>query len=290
MALQPFGDRDGYIWYNGSLMPWREANFHVLSHGLHYASCVFEGERAYGGKIFKMREHSDRLINSGKILGFDIPYTADQLDAAKMEVVKANNLVDCYVRPVSWRGGEQMGVSAPLTKIHTAIAAWEWPSYFSPEIKANGIKLTQGRWARPAPNTAPVHAKASGLYMICTVGKSEAEAKGFHDCLMLDYRGNVAEATGANFFMLQAGKLHTPTPDCFLNGITRQTVIELAGLRQIPVVERFIKPDELKDAEEIFVTGTAAEITPVGQIDDLSFKVGPTTRQLMEDYAKLVRA
>jgi branched-chain amino acid aminotransferase len=289
-APKSFDDRDGFIWMDGKMLPWREANVHILTHALHYASSVFEGERAYGGKVFKLREHSQRLLKSGELLGFKIPYSAQQLDDATNEVIHVNKLQDCYVRPLAWRGSEQMGVAAQQSKIHTAIAVWDWPSYFSPEIKAKGIRLTRCRWARPAPNTAPTAAKAAGLYMICTMGKHEAEAQGFQDALMLDYRGFVAEATAANFFMVQDGKIHTPTPDCFLNGITRLTVMELARLRQIPVIERFIKPEELAKADEIFLTGTAAEVTPVGSIDELAFKVGPVTLQLMDDYAKATRA
>jgi len=289
MALIPFDDRDGFIWLDGKLIPWRDAKIHVLTHGLHYASSVFEGERAYNGKIFKLREHSERLHKSAGILGFKIPFSAELIDAASNEIIKANNVTNGYVRPVAWRGSEVMGVAAQQSKIHVAIACWEWPSYFSPEARARGIKLTMAHWARPAPDTAPTASKAAGLYMICTISKHEAEARGFNDALMLDYRGRVAEATGANFFMVKDGRLHTPTPDCFLDGITRRTVMGLARLRQIEVVERAIMPDELAAADEIFLTGTAAEVTPVGQIDAMEFQVGPITRQLAEDYEKEVR-
>ena len=285
----PFHEMDGWIWYDGKLVPWRDATLHVLTHALHYASCVFEGERVYGGEIFKLRAHTDRLIKSAKILGFDLPYSADEIDAACKETAKANNIDDGYVRPVAWRGSEQMGVSAPGTKIHVAIAVWPWPSYFSPDARTKGISMKTSSWRRPAPDTAPVHAKASGLYMICTMSKHQAEAAGFDDALMLDWKGRVAEGTGANIFVMFAdGKINTPPPDCFLDGITRQTVIELAKKRGYEVVERHIEPTELKNAMEIFVTGTAAEVTPVGRIDDLTFTVGPITTSLIADYDQLV--
>ncbi|HEX6980449.1 MAG TPA: branched-chain amino acid aminotransferase [Alphaproteobacteria bacterium] len=287
--LVPFDDRDGYIWFNGKLIPWREAKIHVLSHGLHYASAVFEGERAYDGHIFKSREHSERLIKSGKILGFDVPYTAEELDRAKIETMKANNLTDCYVRPIAWRGSEMMGVSAQATKINVAIATWQWPSYFSPELREKGIRMCWAKWNRPAPNTAPTAAKATGLYMICTMSKHAAEADGYHDALMLDWRGQIAEATGANVFLVIDGEIHTPKPDCFLDGITRRTVIELARQRQYKVIERAIMPNELARAQEVFLTGTAAEVTAVGEIGEYKFTVGPVTRNLRDDYAKLVR-
>lgn len=284
-----FHDRDGFIWYDGEMVPWRDANLHVLSHALHYASCVFEGERVYGGKIFKLREHTDRLINSGRILGFEIPYSADEIDAACVACCEANDIVEGYVRPVAWRGSEQMGVSAQATKIHVAIAVWPWPSYFSPEARTKGIKLRTTEWRRPAPDTAPVHAKAAGLYMICTMSKHAAEADGFDDALMLDWEGRVAECTGANIFLVMPdGKIHTPTPDCFLDGITRRSVMELAEKRGYEIVERRIWPDEVATAKEIFVTGTAAEVTPVGAIDDHTFTVGEVTQTLMADYDRLV--
>jgi branched-chain amino acid aminotransferase len=287
--LIPFDDRDGFIWLNGKLVPWREAKIHVLTHALHYASAVFEGERAYNGHVFKSREHSERLINSGKILGFDVPYTAEQLDRAKVETMKANNLTDCYVRPIAWRGSEMMGVSAQATKINTAIAVWPWPSYFSPELREKGIRLTMARYQRPAPNTAPTSAKATGLYMICTISKHEAEAQGYQDALMLDWRGQIAEATGANIFLVINGEIHTPKPDCFLDGITRRTVMDLARQRQYRIHERAIMPDELGKAQEVFLTGTAAEVTPVGEIAQYKFKPGEITKNLMDDYSKLVR-
>jgi len=289
MESIPFDDRDGVIWFNGELIPWRDGTLHVLSHALHYASSVFEGERSYGGSIFKLTEHSERFAFSAQTLGFEIPYSVAEIDAACIETCKANDIIDGYVRPVAWRGSEMMGVSAQETKINVAIAAWAWPSYFSPEARMKGIRLKTSEWRRPSPETAPVHAKAAGLYMICTLSKHAAEAEGFDDCLMLDWRGHVAEATGANIFIsFGDGKLHTPTPDCFLNGITRRTVIELAEKRCIEVIERTILPDELKDATEIFLTGTAAEVTPVGEIDDLSFTVGDITKWMMDDYDKAV--
>ena len=285
----PFHEMEGWIWYDGKLVPWREANLHVLTHALHYGSCVFEGERVYSGQIFKLREHTNRLIKSAEILGFEIPYSADEIDAACRETAKANNIDDGYVRPVAWRGSEQMGVSAPGTKIHVAIAVWTWPSYFSPEARTKGISMITSKWRRPAPDTAPVHAKASGLYMICTLSKHEAEAAGYDDALMLDWKGRVAEATGANIFLMFGdGKIVTPPTECFLNGITRITVIELAKKRGIEVIERHVEPSELKNVKEIFVTGTAAEITPVGRIDNLTFTPGAITKALIEDYDRLV--
>lgn len=288
MSIIPFDDRDGFIWWNGELKPWREANLHVLSHGLHYGSCVFEGERVYGGKVFKLTEHSQRLIDSGKILGFDVPFTAEELDAATMEAVKANNITDGYVRPVAWRGSEMMGVAAQTTKINVAIACWAWPSYFSPEARLRGIRLKISPWKRPAPDTAPTKSKAAGLYMICTLSKHEAEREGYEDALMLDYRGQVAEATGANIFLVIDGKLHTPTPDCFLDGITRRTVIDLAKRRGLEVIERAILPEELANAQEVFLTGTAAEVTPVREIGPYSFTPADITKMLVEDYDKEV--
>ena len=284
-----FDDRDGHIWYDGKLVPWRDSQLHVLSHGLHYGSCVFEGERVYGGEVFKLREHTQRLIESAAALGIELPYSLDELERATRETVAAQGYADAYVRPVAWRGSEMMGVSAQDTKIHVAIAVWEWPSYFSPDARTRGIKLKTSQWRRPAPDTAPVHAKASGLYMICTLSKHAAEAEGFDDALMLDWRGQVAETTGANIFFVREGKIHTPLPDCFLDGITRQTVIGLARKRGIEVVERAIMPEELTSADEVFVTGTAAEVTPVGRIDEYHMQVGSISRTLLEDYEKLVR-
>ena len=289
MSLIPFDDRDGVIWLNGELAPWREAKLHVLSHALHYASCVFEGERSYGGVIFEMQKHHERFHKSAETLGFQIPYSVEAINAASMEVLKANGIVDGYVRPVAWRGSEMMAISAQQTRIHVAIAAWEWPSYFTPEARLKGIRLTEAVYRRPPPECAPVFAKAAGLYMICTLSKHAAEAKGYQDCLMLDYRGRIAEATGANIFLLQDGKLHTPTPDCFLDGLTRQTVIELAQARGVEVIERAIMPDELTKTDEVFLTGTAVEVTPVSEIDGQIFTVGRLTQELMEAYSALVQ-
>lgn len=290
MSAENYADRDGWIWMNGEMVPWRDANVHVLTHGLHYASSVFEGLRSYGGKIFKLTEHSDRLHYSADVMGFKIPYTTAEIDQACLDVCKANDIVDGYLRPVAWRGSEMMGVSAQNNRINLAIAAWPWPSYFSPEARAKGIAVQTSPWRRPAPECAPVFAKAAGLYMICTLSKHEAERNGYNDALMLDYRGQVAELTGANLFMTFAGDkaLHTPKPDCFLNGITRQTVIDLAKARGIEVIERAIMPDELKNVEQIFATGSAAEVTPIGKIDDMTYTVGDLTHQLMDDYERAV--
>ncbi len=290
MAILPFDDRDGWIWFNGEMRPWRDAKVHVLTHGLHYGSCVFEGERAYNGKIFKDREHSERLHQSAKLIGFDIPYSVDELMAAKKAVLAKQNITNGYLRPVAWRGSEMMAISAQATKIHVAIAAWEWPSYFSPELREKGLGLQIATWARPAPNTAPTASKAAGLYMICTMSKHAAEKDGFNDALMLDYRGYIAEATGANLFFVFNGELHTPTPDCFLDGITRRTVMDLARKAGITVVERHIKPEEIKNASEMFLTGTAAEITPVGRVNDHVIPVGDITRKLMGLYTDMVMA
>lgn len=289
MAGPAYDDRDGQIWYDGKLVEWRDAQVHLLTHALHYGSGVFEGVRMYGGKIFKLREHTERLIGSAAIMGFEIPYDADAIDAACIEACKANNITDGYLRPIAWRGSEMMGVAAQSNTIHLAVAAWEWPSYFSPEARAKGISLKTSKWRRPAANTAPVHAKACGLYMIATLSKHDAEKDGYTDSLMLDYRGQVAEATGANIFMeMGDGKLHTPIPDCFLDGITRRTVIDLAKARGIEVVERVIMPEELANATQVFLTGTAAEVTPVGKIDGHEYPVGDITKALREDYEKLV--
>jgi len=289
MSLLPFDDRDGVIWYDGALVPWREANIHVLTHGLHYGSCVFEGERVYNGKVFKLTEHSERLAASARILGFELPYSVAEIDAATNETVKAMGFADAYVRPVAWRGSEMMGVAAQSSKIHVAIAVWQWPSYFSPEAKMAGIKLMWAPWRRPAPDMAPTASKAAGLYMICTLSKHEAEAKGYQDALMLDYRGYLAEATGANLFLVMDGKIHTPKPDCFLDGITRRTVIDLAMARGIEVIERHIRPAELANTQEVFLTGTAAEVTPVGQIGEHTFTPGRVCETLVKDYDALVR-
>ncbi|OSQ45507.1 branched-chain amino acid aminotransferase [Thalassospira sp. MCCC 1A01428] len=288
MTTPTFDNRDGFIWFNGELKPWRDSTLHVLSHALHYASAVFEGERAYNGKVFKLAEHGERLIKSGKILDMTIPYSSTELDAAVMETLKANNIVDGYVRRIAWRGSEMMGVAAQTTKINVAIATWQWPSYFKPEERLKGIRLDLSKWARPAPNTAPTDAKAAGLYMICTLSKHEAERKGYADAMLLDYRGHVAEATGANVFFVKEGKLHTPTPDCFLNGITRRTVIDLAKAHGIDVIERTILPEEMAEFEECFLTGTAAEVTPVSEIGQYKFTPGQISKTLMEDYMALV--
>jgi branched-chain amino acid aminotransferase len=292
MSATPFDDRDGFIWYDGRLVPWRDAKLHVLTHGLHYASCVFEGERVYDGHVFRLEDHNERLLNSARILGFEVPASMDDLAKATAEVISSNNIVSGYVRPIAWRGAEQMGVSAQASKIHLAIAAWDWPAYFSPEARAKGIRMQWAKWARPAPHTAPTAAKASGLYMICTMSKHEAEAAGCDDALMLDWRGRLAEGTGANIFLVINGELHTPTPDCFLNGITRQTVIGLAKKRGIKVVERAIMPEELAKAEEVFLTGSAAEVTPVGEIigEHGRYRFTPSTicRLMWEDYDRTV--
>jgi branched-chain amino acid aminotransferase len=287
MALVPFDDRDGFIWYDGKLVPWRDAQLHVLTHGLHYASGVFEGERAYAGHIFRLRTHTERLFESGRILGFDIPYTADEIDAACYETLRANDLVDGYLRPIAWRGSEMLAVSAQHTKIHVAIAAWTWPAYF--QNRMAGIALDWAVWRRPDPATAPTASKAVGNYMIGTLSKHKAEADGFADAMMLDWRGRLSEATGANVFLAIDGALHTPTPDCFLDGITRRTVMALARRRQIPVIERAIQPEELERAQEVFLAGTAAEVTPVRQIGDLTFTPGQITEVLVQDYEALVR-
>ena len=291
MGLIPFDDRDGSIWMDGEIVPWRDAKAHTLSHGLHYASLVFEGERSYGGRIFKGREHTERLRNSANIMDFDLPISDDEVDAAKQAVIEANNIVDGYVRAYCWRGSEMMAVSAQHTTVHLAIAAWEWPSYFDPETKMRGITLDIASWKRPSPESAPVHAKAAGLYMICTLAKHEAERKGFQDALMMDYRGYVAEATGANvFFVDENGTLHTPIADCFLNGITRRSVIDMAISMQIEVIERHIKPEELGSMCECFLTGTAAEVTPVSRISDYEFTPGNLCRAMVDGYTNLVSA
>ncbi|MBD87590.1 MAG: branched-chain amino acid aminotransferase [Rhodospirillaceae bacterium] len=286
--MQSYDDNDGLIWFDGAMVPWKDTKVHVLTHGLHYASAVFEGQRSYNGQIFKLEEHTERLIHSATTLGFELPFSAKELNAANYKVLKANNILDGYLRPVAWRGSEMMGVSAQECSIHVAIAAWEWPSYFTPEARLKGIRLQWSKWKRPSPETIPAKTKAAGLYMICTLSKHDAEANGFDDALMLDWRGRIAEATGANIFLVIDDKLHTPIADCFLDGITRQTVIHLAKARGIETVERIIMPDDLSKATEVFVTGTAAEVTPVSQIgEDLQFQVGSITQQLIEDYTSL---
>lgn len=289
MAGQPFDKRDGVIWMDGKFVPWSDANVHVLTHGLHYASCVFEGERAYGGEVFKLAEHTDRLIESGRILGFQIPFSADEINRAHRELLARMNFRDAYVRPVAWRGSEMMGVSAQNNTIHLAIAAWQWPSYFDAEQRLKGIRLDISEWRRPDPRTIPSKAKAAGLYMICTLSKHAAENKGYADALMFDWRGRIAEATGANVFFVKDGKIHTPDPDCFLNGITRQTVIALAKARGIEVAERAIEPEEMAGFEECFLTGTAAEVTPVSEIGPYRFTPGAITKLLMDDYTAAVQ-
>ena len=288
MALIPFDDRDGMIWMDGALVPWREATLHVLSHGLHYASGVFEGERSYAGNIFKLREHTERLVKSAEILGFKIPYSMDEIDAACREVLSANGLTDGYVRPIAWRGSEQLAVSAQLTTIHLAIAAWAWPNLFGAD-RMKGVRLGMAPWKRPHPETAPTASKAAGLYMIGTLSKHAAEAAGFDDALMLDWRGHVSEATGANIFLVLDGELHTPTPDCFLDGITRRTVMSIARRHQMKVVERHIAESELKQASEALLAGTAAEVTPVREIAGQSYTPGRITETLLRDYEALVR-
>ncbi len=288
MALVPFDDRDGLIWLDGVMVPWRDAKLHVLSHGLHYASGVFEGERAYAGNIFKLRAHTERLIASGRILGFEIPYTAGEIDAACIEVVKANGFTDAYVRPIAWRGAEQLSVSAQQTKIHLAIATWAWPNLFG-DNRMKGVRLDIASWKRPHPETAPTASKAAGLYMIGTLSKHAAEANGFDDAFMLDWRGQLAEATGANAFFVIDGDLHTPVPDCFLDGITRRTVLSIARRHQMKVVERVMLPDDLPKATEVFLAGTAAEVTPVRQIGPHSYTPGHITETLLHDYEGLVR-
>ncbi len=289
MSLVPFDDRDGVIWLDGALVPWREAKLHVLSHALHYASAVFEGERVYDGEIFKVTEHNQRLHDSARILGFEVPYSVEEIDQACRDVVNELGFSDGYLRPIAWRGSEMMGVSAQQTKIHVAIAGWEWPSYFDPEQRLKGIRLKTAKWRRPAPDTAPCKSKAAGLYMICTMSKHDVEREGYQDALMLDFQGNIAESTGANIFLIQDGVIHTPTPDFFLDGITRRTVIGLAKERGYEIVERTIPPSELARTQEVFLTGTAAEVTPVGEIDGHAFTVGEITQSLMSDYENLVR-
>ncbi len=289
MTSVSFDKLDGFIWMNGEFVNWADAKVHVLTHGLHYASAVFEGERAYGGEIFKLTEHTERLHESARILGFKIPYSVEEIDDACRTLLKKQGFKDAYVRPIAWRGSEQMGVSAQNNRINCAIAIWQWPSYFDPAQKLKGIRLDIAEYRRPDPRTAPAKSKAAGLYMICTLSKHAAERKGYADALMLDWRGQVAEATGANIFFVKDGKLHTPDADAFLNGITRQTAIELARARGIEVIERAIMPEEMETFEQAFLTGTAAEVTPISEIGPYRFQVGQITRQLMEDYMVAVR-
>ena len=284
--MSAYDDRDGYIWMDGEFVPWRDSKVHVLTHALHYASSVFEGERAYSGKILRSLDHSKRLHNSAEIMGFKIPFSVDQVEQAKTEALAKSGLESAYVRALAWRGSEMMGVSAQNNTIHLAVAVWHWGDYFADKMK--GIRLTHAKWRRPAPDTAPCHAKAAGLYMICTLSKHAAERDGYADALMLDYRGQVAEATGANIFFVRDGALHTPTPDCFLNGLTRQTAIKLARERGIEVIERAIFPDELSTFSECFITGSAAEITPVAEIGEHVYKPGQISETLVNDYTALV--
>ncbi len=286
MSLLAFDDRDGQIWMNGQLKPWRDCNTHILTHGLHYGSAVFEGNRSYGGKVFKLEEHTERLFASAALMDMKIPFSQQEINEACNRVLEANDIVDGYLRPVAWRGSEMMAVSAQNTKIHVAIAAWSWPAYF----KSEAISLGWAKYRRPSPESAPVHAKAAGLYMICTLSKHACEKEGFDDALMLDFRGQVAEATGANVFFVKDGELHTPIADCFLNGITRRTVISLARDLGITVNERVIMPEDLADMQECFLVGTAVEVKPVARVGDYHFQVGDISNQLVDAYSKLVRA
>ncbi|MEO0884267.1 MAG: branched-chain amino acid aminotransferase [Pseudomonadota bacterium] len=286
MDASPYDDRDGHIWLDGHFVPWRDSKVHVLTHGMHYASCVFEGERAYAGEIYRSKEHSERLARSAEILGFDLPFTVDQIEDAKKETLARSGLDNAYVRAFAWRGSEQMGILAEECSVRLAIACWHWGDYF--EDKMKGIRMTNAAYARPSPETAPSAAKASGLYMICTISKQKAKDAGYADALMLDHEGHVAEATGANIFFTRDGAIHTPIADRFLNGITRQSAIKLAEARQIEVVERRISPDELPTFDECFITGTAAEITPVAEIAEHTFTPGTISEALVEDYNRLV--
>ena len=290
MSVLPFDQREGFIWMNGRLLPWSESRLHVLSHGLHYGSCVFEGERTYGGKIFKSREHTERFRNSANILDFEIPYSVDDIEAAKKLVVEKNGLSSCYVRPVAWRGSEMMAVAAQNSTINVAIAVWDWPSMFDVNEKMRGIRLDMAEYRRPDPRCAPVHAKAAGLYMICTLSKHRAERRGYADAMMLDWEGRVAECTGANIFFTKDGALHTPLADCFLDGITRRTVIDLAKARGMDVHQRRIMPEELTSFNECFICGTGAEVTPVSEVGAYKFTPGNISRTLIEDYTAAVNA
>ena len=283
-----FDNREGYIWLNGDFVEWADAKLHVLSHALHYASSVFEGERVYKRKIFKLEEHTERLFYSANKMDMEIPFTMDEVNDACNTTVNKNNIIDGYVRPIAWRGAEMMGVSAQNTKINFAVAVWEWPSYFDPDERLKGIRLSLSKWRRPSPETIPCDTKAAGLYMICTLSKHDAEKNGYADSLMLDFEGYIAEATGANVFFIKNNEIHTPSPDCFLDGITRRTVIELAKKRGISIIQRKISPDEMNDFTECFLTGTAVEVTPVSQIGDYNFEPSQITKQLMEDYISLV--
>ncbi len=288
MTLVPFDKRDGFIWMDGSLRPWQDAQIHVLTHGLHYASAVFEGQRVYDGEVFKLQEHTDRLFQSADMLRMKIPFTKDQINDGVRQAVEAQGFRDAYVRPIIWRGSGQMGVSAPHAGVHAAVAVWEWGSYFDMEKRLKGIRLEVARWRRPDPATAPCHAKAVGLYMICTVSKEEADDRGYDDAMMFDWRGQVAEATGANVFFVKGDKIYTPSPDCFLDGITRRTVMDLARHRGWTIEERAIFPSEMEHFEQCFLTGSAAEVTPVSEIGPYRFEVGAITKQLVQDYDDLV--
>ena len=289
MTIIPFDQRDGWIWFNGEIVPWKDAKIHVLTHGLHYGSCVFEGERAYDGTIFKSNEHSIRLRKSAELMDFEIPYSVEELNAAKDKVVELNGGGDQYVRPVAWRGSEMMAVAAQHNKIHVAIATWAWPSMFDAETKMKGIRLDIADYRRPDPKCAPVHAKAAGLYMICTISKHKAEKKGCADAMMLDWQGRVAECTGANIFFTRDGAIHTPIADCFLNGLTRQTVIALAKEQGLEIIERRIMPDELPSFNECFIVGSAAEVTPVAEVGPHKYKPGNISRTMMDAYSNAVR-
>lgn len=291
--IKPFDSRDGWIWMNGSFIPWKSAKTHIITQGLHYASAVFEGERAYGGKIFKSNEHTLRLFNSAKIIGMTIPYSIDEINVAKNDLIKKNNLKDCYIRPIVWRGSQQMGLSTNKADINLAIAVWDdWASYFKIEDRLAGLRLITSPWKRPAPDTAPFEAKASGPYIICTMSKQFAEDKGYNDALMLDYRGYVAEGTGANIFFIKDKEIHTPIPDCFLNGITRQTVIGIVRDKGFKLIEKHLSPDDMANYDEAFLTGTAAEITPIKSIDQINYNVGENTvgYQLMNDFTNFVNS
>ncbi len=285
--IEDYGQLPGQLWFDGELLPWQSARLHVLSHALHYASSVFEGERAYGGKVFKEQEHTERLIHSATTLGMKFPCSGEELGRARRAVLEANDIEDGYLRPVVWRGSEMMGISAQRNTIHVAVAAWEWPSYFSPEARLKGIRLALADWRRPSPKTAPVNTKAAGLYMTCTLAKHAAERDGYDDALMLDHRGRVAETTGANIFFVRDGALHTPVPDCFLDGITRRTVIDIAKTKGIEVIEEVILPEDIGLADEVFVTGTAAEVTPVSVIGPHTFRPGDMCRLMIDEYAQL---
>lgn len=291
MDIIPFDDRDGTIWMNGAMVPWRKATTHVLNHGLHYGGAVFEGERVYNGKVFKLEEHGARLHRSAEMLDFKLPFSESALNDAVQEVIEAQGITNGYVRRLAWRGSEMMAISAQFNKVHTMIAAWEWPNMYKQETaQSEGIRMQTATWRRPSPQTAPCQSKAAGLYMICTMSKHAAERNGYHDALMLDWRGYIAEATGANIFLVMDGAIHTPLPDCFLNGITRQTVIQLLTDHGYEVIERHIQPEELADVNEVFLTGTAAEVTPVASIDEHQYQVGKVTRWVKQHYSELVRS